>query len=71
MGEPVAATPRKDDRLGALRGTLSYAKLYVRRELPDAFRDTFGWLMGALMLFFIRRQRPGVGFVGILCVNVT
>ncbi|HEX8539892.1 MAG TPA: apolipoprotein acyltransferase, partial [Cystobacter sp.] len=28
-----------------------------------------GWLMGALLLFFVRQQRPGVGFVGILCVN--
>lgn len=28
-----------------------------------------GWLMGALMLFFVRQQRPWVGFVGILCVN--
>ena len=28
-----------------------------------------GWLMGALLLFFVRRQRPVVGFAGILCVN--
>lgn len=28
-----------------------------------------GWLMGALLLFFVRQQRPWVGFVGILCVN--
>lgn len=28
-----------------------------------------GWLMGALLLFFVRRTRPGVGFAGILCVN--
>jgi DNA recombination-dependent growth factor C len=27
--------------LGALKGTLSYAKLYVRGALPEAFRDTF------------------------------
>ena len=27
--------------MGALKGTLSYAKLYVRGALPDAFRDTF------------------------------
>ncbi|SES94085.1 nitrilase-related carbon-nitrogen hydrolase [Stigmatella erecta] len=28
-----------------------------------------GWGMGALLLFFVRQQRPGVGFAGILCVN--
>jgi apolipoprotein N-acyltransferase len=28
-----------------------------------------GWLMGALLLFFVRQQRPGVGFASILCVN--
>ncbi len=28
-----------------------------------------GWWMGALFLFFVRQQRPGVGFAGILCVN--
>ena len=28
-----------------------------------------GWLMGALFLFFVRQQRPGVGFAGILCVS--
>ncbi|ATB39093.1 Apolipoprotein N-acyltransferase / Copper homeostasis protein CutE [Cystobacter fuscus] len=28
-----------------------------------------GWLMGALLLFFVRQQRPWVGFVGILSVN--
>ncbi|WNG48189.1 apolipoprotein acyltransferase [Archangium minus] len=28
-----------------------------------------GWLMGALLLFFVRQQRPGVGFAGILCVS--
>lgn len=28
-----------------------------------------GWLMGALLLFFVRQQRPGVGFAGILCAT--
>ncbi|PCC68866.1 apolipoprotein N-acyltransferase [Nannocystis exedens] len=28
-----------------------------------------GWWMGALMLYFVRRQRPGVGFAAMLCVN--
>ncbi|WP_375758961.1 nitrilase-related carbon-nitrogen hydrolase [Corallococcus exercitus] len=28
-----------------------------------------GWLMGALFLFFSRRQRPAVGFVGLLVIN--
>ena len=28
-----------------------------------------GWLMGALFLFFSRRQRPAVGFVGLLVAN--
>jgi apolipoprotein N-acyltransferase len=28
-----------------------------------------GWCMGVLLLFFVRQQRPGVGFAGILCAN--
>ncbi|KFE72024.1 nitrilase-related carbon-nitrogen hydrolase [Hyalangium minutum] len=28
-----------------------------------------GWFMGALLLFFVRQQRPWVGFAGILCVS--
>lgn len=28
-----------------------------------------GWGMGALLLFFVRQQRPGVGFAGILCMS--
>ncbi|XXF75226.1 nitrilase-related carbon-nitrogen hydrolase [Myxococcaceae bacterium GXIMD 01537] len=28
-----------------------------------------GWGMGALLLFFVRQQRPWVGFVGILCAT--
>ncbi|MET0403816.1 MAG: nitrilase-related carbon-nitrogen hydrolase [Cystobacter sp.] len=37
--------------------------------LNTAWAALPGWLMGALFLFFSRRQRPGVGFVGLLVAN--